>query len=169
MRKLLFKRLFAFFLFRIRRHGVQNATVLCRPVDIYHWWKWLSRKAAAAETVTVMPEYWGHTYVPGKEAWTETVWHQSSSVSVTCFSFPLLLRLHPQLTPGLFTETATEVMRQTPLISATTLQSLCPKSQQTLSRPQWLSKETQGPAIHDKNVWCLLVQQTPEDWHILLW
>jgi len=30
MRKLLFKRLFAFFLFRIRRHGVYVTTILCR-------------------------------------------------------------------------------------------------------------------------------------------
>ena len=71
MRKMLFKSLFAFFLFRIRRYGIQNTTVLCRPGDTYHWWKWLSRKVAAAETAKVMPGYWGHNYVPGKEVWTD--------------------------------------------------------------------------------------------------
>jgi len=70
---LLFQRLLAFFLFRIRKRGVYITTALCRPGDIYHWWKWLSRKAAAAETATLMPGYWGHNYVSEKEAWTETV------------------------------------------------------------------------------------------------
>ena len=62
-----------FILFRIRRHIVYVTSILCRPGDIYHWCKWLSRKAAAAETATVVPEYCGHNYVPEKEAWTEAV------------------------------------------------------------------------------------------------
>jgi len=62
-------------LFRIRRHSVYVTSILCGPGDIYHWWQWLSRKAAAAaaETATVVPEYWGHNYVPENEVWTETV------------------------------------------------------------------------------------------------
>jgi len=71
--KLLFKRLFAFFLFRIRRHGVYITTILSLPGDIYHWWNWLSGKSADAETATVVPGHWGHNYVPEREMWTETV------------------------------------------------------------------------------------------------
>ena len=72
VRKLLFKRLFAFFLFRIRRHGV-HITILCRPGDIYHWWKWLygETAAAAAEVATVVPGYWGHNYAAEREEWPE--------------------------------------------------------------------------------------------------
>jgi hypothetical protein len=61
---LLFKRLFAFFLFRIRRHGVLTSTVVCPPGDIYHWRNWLSGKASAAEAATVVPGYWWHNYAP---------------------------------------------------------------------------------------------------------
>ena len=71
VRKLLFKRLFAFFLFRIRRHGVHITTILCRPGDIYHWWKWLSGETAAAEVATVVPGYWGHNYAAEREVWPE--------------------------------------------------------------------------------------------------
>jgi hypothetical protein len=68
---LLFKRLFAFFLFRIRRHGVLTSTVLRRPSDIYHWRNWLNVKAAAAEAATVVPRYWWHNYAPERELWPE--------------------------------------------------------------------------------------------------
>jgi len=69
--KVLFKMLFDSFLFRIRRHGFITSKFLCRPGDIYHWWNWLSGKAAAAEAATVMSGCWGHSYVPEREAWTE--------------------------------------------------------------------------------------------------
>jgi hypothetical protein len=67
--KLLFKRLFAFFLFRIRTRGVCIRAILCRPGDIYHRRNWLSGKAA--EAATVLLGYWGHNYDPEREVWTE--------------------------------------------------------------------------------------------------
>jgi hypothetical protein len=95
--KVLFKRLFDFFLFRIRRHGFITSKCLCRPSDIYHWWNWLSGKAAAAETATVMTGYWAIVMCLREkrgQSCRERLFNiLSRAVSVTWVSVPMEARI----------------------------------------------------------------------------
>jgi hypothetical protein len=94
-----------------RRHVVHNSTILFRPSDIYHCTNWLSGKVAAAGAASVVPGYWAHNYVVTDKRGQSCRERQfnilSSLVSVTCFSFPVFLRLLPQITPVPFNENLT--------------------------------------------------------------
>ena len=92
VRKLLFKRLLVFFLFRTVQCGVYCARVLWRPGDVYHRRNWLSVEAATAEAATDLCWHWGHNCAAEREAWPDlparTVWHAVKWVSVTCVALP---------------------------------------------------------------------------------
>jgi hypothetical protein len=66
--KKIVEKLFGFFLFTIRRHGVYITTVLCRTSAIYKCCKWLSGKSAAAQLARVVPGCWGHKNAPEGKA-----------------------------------------------------------------------------------------------------
>ena len=94
-----------------RRHVIHKSTILFRPSVIYHCTNWLSGKAAAAEAASVVPGYWAHNFVVTDKRGQSCRERQfnilSRLVIVTCFVFPVFLRLLPHITPGPFTETLT--------------------------------------------------------------
>jgi hypothetical protein len=78
----------------------------------------------------------GSMIVSEREAWTESVKHQSSSVSVTVFFFSRVVTATTQLTPGAFTETPNRSDGTNTTNKCNNTTNLRPKSQETLSRPR---------------------------------